>query len=99
VIYDRAKAARMLRVALEVAAGALDLAGRPGGEPSLRGPIVEFEKRMRGYAAKGDLDALYDGYLRILREGPDIGRTLDRAHHKSFESEFYRFVGIYWERE
>ncbi|HET6278941.1 MAG TPA: hypothetical protein VFG08_09170 [Candidatus Polarisedimenticolia bacterium] len=99
VIYDREKAKRMLRVALDVAEGAIDLAARPGGEPSLRAPVLEFEKRLRGFAAKGDLDAMYDAYLRILREGPDLGRILDRLHRKSFESEFYRFVAIYWERD
>jgi hypothetical protein len=99
MIYDREKAKRMLRVALDVAEGALDLAARPGGTPSLRTPIVEFEKRIRTHAAKGDLDAMYDEYLRILQEGPIIGRALDRVHRKSFESEFYRFVAIYWERD
>ena len=99
MIYDRPKAGRMLRVALDVAEGVLDLAALPGGEPSLRVPVLEFEKRMRLYAAKGDMDAMYDEYLRILHEGPIIGRILNRLHHQSFESEFYRFVGIYWERD
>jgi hypothetical protein len=99
MIYDREKAKRMLRVALDVAEGALDLAARPGGTPSLRKPIVEFEKKLRTHAAKGDLDAMYDEYLRILQEGPIIGQALDRVHQKSFESEFYRFVAIYWERD
>lgn len=99
MIYDREKAKRMLRVTRDVAEGALDLAARPGGEPSLRAPILEFEKRMRTYAAKGDIDAMYDAYLQMLRGGSDLGRTLDRLHHKSFESEFYRFVAIYWERD
>jgi len=99
VIYDKEKAGRMLRVVLDVAEGALDLAARPGGTPSLRAPIVAFEKRIRTHAAKGDLDAMYDEYLRMLQQGPDIGLSLDRVHQKSFESEFYRFVAIYWERD
>lgn len=99
MIYDKVKAGRMLRVALDVAEGALDLAARPGGAPSLRAPIVAFEKRIRTHAAKGDMDAMYDEYLRVLQEGPNIGRLLHRLHQKSFESEFYRFVSIYWERD
>jgi hypothetical protein len=42
---------------------------------------------------------MYDAYLRLLKEAPEIGRTLDRLHHKSFESELYRFVKLYWDRE
>jgi len=99
MIYDRAKATRMLRVVLDVTAGALDLAARPGGEPSLRLPSLEAEKVMRSLAAKGDVDAMYDEYLRLLQNGPTVGATLHRHHHMSFESELYRFVAIYWERE
>ena len=99
MIYDKAKAGRMLRIVLEVAAGAFDLAARPGGQPSLRGPVLDAEKTMRGFAAKGDIDGLYHAYLRLLEAGPTLGETLERYHHKSFESEFYRFVKIYWERE
>ncbi len=99
MIYDKAKAARMLRVVLDVAEGALDLAGHPGGEPSLRIPALEAEKTMRALAAKGDVDAMYHEYVRILQAGPAVGQTLQRHHRKSFESEFYRFVSICWERE
>ncbi len=99
MVYDKAKAGRMLRVALEVAQGVLDLAARPGGEPSLRLPVLEIEKRLRTFAAKGDIDAMYSEYLQALQLGPTLGATLDRRHHKSFESEFYRFVKIYWEQD
>ena len=99
MIYDKPKAGRMLRVVLDVAEGALDLAARPGGTPSLQTPIVAFEKRIRTHAAKGDVDAMYDEYLRMLQEGPNIGAILNRVHQKSFESELYRFVAIYWERD
>ena len=99
MIYDREKAQRMLKIVLEVTAGAIDIATRPGGEPSLRLPALEAEKVMRTLAAKGDVDGMYDAYLRLLREGPTVGRTLDRLHHRSFESELYRFVKSYWERE
>ena len=54
---------------------------------------------MRALAAKGDGDAMYDEYVRTLSAGPTLGETLERHHHKSFESEFYRFVKIYWERD
>jgi hypothetical protein len=99
MIYDREKAARMLKVFAEVAAGALDLAARTGGEPSLRIPVLEAEKVMRVLAAKGDVDAMYQEYLKLLHAGPDVGVTLERRHQKSFESEFYRFIKAYWERE
>lgn len=99
MIYDRDKANRMLKVVLEVTAGAIDIATRPGGEPSLRLPALDAEKGLRALAAKGDVDAMYDAYLRLLKEAPEIGRTLDRLHHKSFESELYRFVKLYWDRE
>ncbi len=99
MIYDKVKAGRMLRVVLEVAAGALDLAAQPGGEPSLRTSVLQGEKTMRGFAAKGDVDAMYHEYLRLLETGPTVGATLDRRHYISFESEFYRFVKLYWERD
>ena len=99
MIYDKDKATRMLRVALEVAEGALDLAGRAGGKPGLRAPMLEAEKRLRTLAAKGDVDAMYDEYLRILRADSTVGEILTRHHQKSFESELYRFVSIYWERD
>jgi hypothetical protein len=99
MIYDKAKAARMLKVVLEVAEGAFDLAARPGGEPSLRAPALEAEKRMRTLAAKGDTDGMYHEYLRMLQAIPDVGQTLERHRHKSFESEFYWFARIYWERD
>lgn len=99
MIYDRDKAAKMLRIALEITAGAIDVATRPGGEPSLRAPALQAEKTLRTLAVKGDVDAMYQEYLRILREAPELGRTLDRLHHRSLESELYRFVKVYWERE
>ncbi len=99
MIYDRDKAARLLRMVLDVTSGAIDLAARAGGEPSLRIPALEAEKNMRAFAAKGDVEAMYHAYLRLLQEGPTFGQTLDRLHHKSFESEFYRFVRLYWERD
>jgi hypothetical protein len=99
MIYDRDKASRMLKVALEVTAGALDLAARTGGEPSLRLPAMQFEKVLRTLAAKGDVDAMYAEYLRALSDGNVFGQTLERLHHKSLESEFYRFVKFYWERD
>ena len=99
MIYDKDKAGRMLKVVLDVTAGALDLATRPGGEPSLRLPALDAEKAMRTFAAKGDVDAMYNHYLTLLQEGPTVGRTLERLHHKSFESELYRFVKLYWERD
>ena len=80
-------------------AGAFDLAARPGGQPNLRAPILEAEKLMRVFAAKGDIDGLYHAYLRLLEAGTTLGETLEHHHHKSFESEFYRFVKIYWEHE
>ena len=99
MIYDKVRAGRMLKVVLDVTEGALDLAGRPGGEPSLRFPAVEAERVMRALAAKGDSDGMYHEYLRLLQAGPNLGATLERHHHKSFESELYRFVKIYWESE
>ncbi len=54
---------------------------------------------MRSLAAKGDTDAMYHEYLRILQNGPSVGLTLHRHHQLSFESELHRFVAIYWERE
>ncbi|HUD71160.1 MAG TPA: hypothetical protein VMQ62_04285 [Dongiaceae bacterium] len=99
MIYDREKATRMLKVALEVTAGALDLAARPGGEPSLRLPAMQVEKTLRTLAAKGDVDAMYGEYLRALNDGNAFGQVLERVHQKSLESEFYRFVKLYWERD
>ena len=99
MIYDRDKAGRMLKVALEVTAGALDLASKTPGEPSLRAPALHFEKTLRTLAAKGDVDAMYGEYLRLLGEGNAFGQTLEARHHKSPESEFYRFVKLYWERD
>ncbi len=99
MIYDKIKTERMLRVVVEVAQGAIDLAGRAGGEPSLRRPVLDAEKLMRSLAAKGDADAMYHEYLRLLQSGATVGSTLDRHHQKSFESEFYRFWAIYLERE
>jgi hypothetical protein len=99
MIYDRDKANRMLKVVLEVTSGALDIATRPGGEPSLRQPAMNAEKTMRTLAAKGDVDAMYGEYLRLLGEQATVGRALDRLHHRSFESELYRFAKLYWERD
>ena len=99
MIYDRVKAGRMLRVVLDVTGGALDLAERPGGEPSLRIPAVEAEKLMKSLAAKGDVDAMYQAYVRLLESGVSVGTTLERHHHKSFESEIYRFFKIWLEKE
>ncbi|HEU4401372.1 MAG TPA: hypothetical protein VFT43_04640 [Candidatus Polarisedimenticolia bacterium] len=99
MIYDKVRAGRMLKVVLDVTEGALDLAGGPVGSPSLRIPALEADKAMRSFAAKGDADAMYHEYLRLLQVGPTVGETLERHHRKSFESEFYRFVKIYWERE
>ena len=99
MIYDKVRTGRMLRVVLEVCEGALDLAARPGGEPSLRTPAIDIEKKMRNHASKGDGDAMYDEYLRVLQTGPVLGEILERLHHKSMESEFYRFVKLYWERD
>jgi hypothetical protein len=99
MIYDKVKAARLLRVVLDVAEGALDLANRPGGDPRLRIPAMDAEKTMRSLAAKGDVDGMYHEYVKLLEVDRTIGGILDRLHHKSFESEFYRFVSIYRERE
>jgi len=99
MIYDKLKAGRMLRVVLDVTEGALDFAGGPTGSPSLRIPALEADRKMRQLAAKGDVDAMYHEYLAILHAGPAAGETLQRHHRKSFESEFYRLVAIYWERE
>ncbi|MFQ5876275.1 MAG: hypothetical protein ACE5JH_01075 [Acidobacteriota bacterium] len=99
MIYDRPKAARMLRVVAEVTEGALELAGRPGGEPSLRRPALETEKTMRTLAAKGDVDGMYQEYLRALQTRSEMGETLHRQRRISLESELYRFAAIYWERE
>ena len=99
MIYDKAKAGRMLKIALEVTSGALDIATRAGGEPSLRLPALDAEKILRTLAAKGDVDAMYHEYLKLLQVASEMGRMLDRLHHKSFESELYRFVTTYWERE
>jgi hypothetical protein len=98
VIYDRDRAARMLRVVLDVTAGALDAAARPGGEPSLRPTALAAEKTMRTLAAKGDVDAMHQEYLRLLHD-ETFGETLDRLHLRTFESELYRFVKSYWDRE
>jgi hypothetical protein len=54
---------------------------------------------MRALAAKGDVDGMYNEYLRLLQAGATVGSTLDRHRQKSFESEFYRFWSIYLERE
>ena len=99
MVYDKVKAGRMLRVVLDVSEGALDQAGGPTGSPSLRIPALETEKIMRTLAAKGDVDAMYHEYLRVLQANPAVGETLHRHHRKSFESEFYRFASIYWERD
>jgi hypothetical protein len=99
MIYDRDKAGRMLKVVLEVTSGALDVATRPGGQPSLRLPAMNAEKTMRSFAAKGDVDAMYTEYLRLLGEQADVGQVLDRLHHRCFESEFYRFTKLYWDRD
>ena len=97
MIYDRVKAARMLRVILDVTEGALDLATRPGGEIGARIPAMEAEKMMRSLAAKGDTDGMYQEYVRLLQAGRSLGETLERHHRKSFESEFYRLFKIYLE--
>ncbi len=100
MIYDKVKTARMLRVVLDVTEGALDIATRPGGEVSLRIPAMDAEKLMRSLAAKGDADGMYHEYVRLLLQtGSMLGATLERHHHKSFESEFYRFFKIYLERD
>jgi hypothetical protein len=99
VIYDRDKAARMLKVILDVTAGAIDLSTRPGGDPGVRQPALAAEKTMRTLAVKGDVDGMYQEYLKLLHDADHLGRPLDRMHQKSFESEFYRFVQAYWERE
>ncbi|HXH28558.1 MAG TPA: hypothetical protein VNL37_05895, partial [Candidatus Polarisedimenticolia bacterium] len=99
MIYDRVKAGRMLRVVLDVTEGALDLAARPGGEPSLRTTALETEKLMRALAAKGDVDAMVQEYLRVMAAHPEAGQALHRRHQLSFESEFYRLVAIHRERD
>jgi hypothetical protein len=98
MIYDRERAARMLRVVLDVTTGALDAAARPGGEPSLRPAALAAEKAMRTLAAKGDVDAMHQEYLRLLHD-ETFGPTLDRLHMRTFESELYRFVKESWHRE
>ena len=97
MIYDKVRTGRMLRVVLDVTEGALDIATRPGGEPGLRIPALEAEKVMRALAAKGDTDAMYSEYVRLLQADQTIGKSLERHHHKSFESEFYRLFKIYLE--
>jgi hypothetical protein len=97
MIYDKVRTARMLRVVLDVTEGALDIATRPSGEVGLRIPAMEAEKLMRSLAAKGDADAMYQEYLRLLQMGSTLGQALERHHHKSFESEFYRLFKIYLE--
>jgi len=97
VIYDKVKTARMLRVVLDVTEGALDIATRPGGEAGLRIPAMEAEKLMRALAAKGDADGMYQEYVRRMQTGLTLGAALERHHHKSFESEFYRLFKIYLE--
>lgn len=97
MIYDKVRAMRMMRVVLDVTEGALDLATRPGGEMALRLPAMEAEKKMRTFAAKGDVDAMYNEYVQLLKLGPTVGAILERHHHKSFESEFYRLFKIYLE--
>lgn len=97
MIYDRSKGARMLRVVLEVTDGALEQAGHVTGEAGLRLPVMEIDRRMRAMAAKGDVDGMYHEYLRALTEIPAVGLALHKRQRKSFESEFYRFVTLYWE--
>ena len=97
MIYDRVKTGRMLRVVLDVTEGALDLATRPGGEPGLRVAALEAEKTMRALAAKGDADAMYSEFVRLLQTATTLGPALERRHQKSFESEFYRLFKIYLE--
>ncbi len=97
MIYDKVRTSRMLRVVLDVTEGALDIATRPGGEIGLRIPAMDAEKLMRSLAAKGDADAMYQEYLRLLQMGSTFGAALERHHHKSFESEFYRLFKIYLE--
>ena len=97
MIYDRIKTARMLRVVLDVTEGALDLATRQGGDMGVRVPAMETEKLMRSLAAKGDADAMYQEYVRLLQAGAALGASLERRHQKSFESEFYRLFKIYLE--
>jgi hypothetical protein len=99
MIYDKVKAGRMLSIALEVTSGAIDLATRAGGQPGVRKPALETEKVLRTLAAKGDVDAMLNEYLRVLVAAPEMGRTLNHFHQKSFESELYRFVTVYWEHE
>ena len=97
MIYDKVRTGRMLRVVLDVTEGALDLATRPGGEPGLRVAALEAEKMMRGFAAKGDADAMYSEFVRLMTPGSTFGQALERRHQKSFESEFYRLFKIYLE--
>jgi len=97
MIYDRIKAARMLRVVLDVTEAALDLSTRPGSEAGLRIPAMDAEKAMRALAAKGDVDGMYHEYVRLLTNGSTFGGTLERFHRKSFESELYRLFKIYLE--
>ena len=97
MIYDKVKAARMLRVVLDVTDSALDISSRPGGDPALRIPAMDAEKSMRGFAAKGDVDAMYHEYVRLLTMGRTFGAALERNRRKSFESEFYRLFKIYLE--
>ena len=99
MIYDKVKTGRMLRVVLDVTEGALDIATRPGGEASLRIPAMDAERLMRALAAKGDADGMYHEYVRLLQTGPTLGATLERHHHKSLESEFYRLFKIYLEAD
>ncbi|HEV8201988.1 MAG TPA: hypothetical protein VGS03_18405 [Candidatus Polarisedimenticolia bacterium] len=99
MIYDRDRAARMLKVVIDVTAGAIDLSTRPGGDPGVRPPALAAEKVMRSLAAKGDCEGMYQEYLKLLHDAEHLGRPLDRAHQKSFESELYRFVQAYWEKE
>ena len=99
MIYDKEKAGRMLAIAVEVTSGAIDLATRAGGQPGIRRPALEVEKTLRTFAAKGDVDAMVNEYLRVLAAAPEVGRTLHRYHQKSFESELYRFMTVYWETQ
>jgi hypothetical protein len=99
MIYDKVKTARLLRVVLDVTEGGLDLAARPGGEPSLRQTVLAAEKTMRALHAKGDTEGMYHEYLALLQQSDRVGATLERHHQKSFESEFYRFYKIFLERE
>jgi len=40
---------------------------------------------------------MYQEYVRRMQTGLTLGAALERHHHKSFESEFYRLFKIYLE--